>query len=299
MLLGPNGAGKSTLLNALAGLLLPDNGQIKLVFRPADDDSAQEKEYLCQRHDISAWNRHTAYMPEHVRLLPRLSVHETVSHAAYLKTGMMNTQAVKDVLALCDLQKHAHRPVETLSLGYRQRVGLACALVHRPLLLLLDEPMNGLDPENARYFVDILKRLKSRHIILMSTHLLDQLADLADRVVVMHNGRIAGELSPLSVEHGDTSKAGLLRQWQLAFAGGLTTEIRQRIEALCPIMKTMPKAVVVESDPERNRQLMQVLGPLGLYAVSPYRDSGPVPEGGAWFSAYRHILHRASEDIST
>jgi len=308
LLLGPNGAGKSTLLNALAGRLLTEAGEIVLQQQDLDKGSSPLVAQSRQSDNSKRWNRQVGYMPEAIPLLPRLTVRETLENALYLKTGRMQGDAVTRAIGLCDLAAFANKPVETLSLGYRQRLGLACALVHEPLVLLLDEPMNGLDPEHAQAFGQILAGLKPRHIIVLSTHLLDPLHGLADRIFVMRGGRLLGDLrtdeprpvlphtAALEVESPLKGDDSLLKPWRLRFDRPLTPAVKERVAALCPILQEEPRAVVVNSNQQRNRQLIESLAGEGLWALSPCdaeghqkNNAGPV---ASLLTAYQELLQR-------
>lgn len=175
VLLGANGSGKSTLLRLLAGVVLPTVGEICL----PDDWSVAE----------------VAYLPEPAVFYHHLTVVEQLSLVANQR--QQGREAVQTAIELWQLQAVANQRTSQLSLGYRQRLGLAQALLREPKLLLLDEPMNGMDPELAAFFEQQMKQLKERCCVVMATHLLHHVDDWVDFVVVMHQGRIlAAEQKP-------------------------------------------------------------------------------------------------------
>ena len=312
ILLGPNGAGKSTLLSALAGRLLVEAGEISLRQHPVDNHLPAKVVISRQADNLRQWNRHIGYMPETIPLLPRLTVRETLGNALYLKIGRVDDEAIARVINRCDLTAYADRPVETLSLGYRQRLGLACALVHEPLVLLLDEPMNGLDPEHAQAFGRILASLKRRHIILLSTHLLDQLHGLADHIFVMRGGRLLGDLAsgascddasdtPLTARHNDDllppGESASLRPWRLRFDRPVFPLVKKRVAERCSILAEEPQALVVASDDRRNRQLIQALAAEGLCELSPVEQESSAPRkhidtAASLLAAYQELLQQ-------
>ncbi len=312
ILLGPNGAGKSTLLSALAGRLLVEAGEISLRQQPVDNHLPTKVAISRQADNLRHWNRHIGYMPETIPLLPRLTVRETLGNALYLKTGQVDDKAIARVINRCDLTAYADRPVETLSLGYRQRLGLACALVHEPLVLLLDEPMNGLDPEHAQTFGRILASFKRRHIILLSTHLLDQLHGLADHIFVMRGGRLLGDLAsddscddtsdtPLTRRHNHDllppGDGATLRPWRVRFDRPVSSLVKKRVAERCSILVEEPQALVIASDDRRNRQLIQVLAEEGLCELSPVEQTSSAlhkhaDTAASLLAAYQELLQQ-------
>ncbi len=312
ILLGPNGAGKSTLLSALAGRLLVEAGEISLRQHPGDNHLPAKVVISRQADNLRQWNRHIGYMPETIPLLPRLTVRETLGNALYLKIGQVDDEAIARVINRCDLTAYADRPVETLSLGYRQRLGLACALVHEPLVLLLDEPMNGLDPEHAQAFGRILASLKRRHIILLSTHLLDQLHGLADHIFVMRGGRLLGDLAsgascddaldtPLTGRHNDDllprGESATLRPWRLRFDRPVSELVKKRVGERCSILAEETQLLVVGSDDRLNRQLIQALAGEGLCELAPVEQETSIPDKHkdtvtSLLAAYQELLQQ-------
>ena len=161
--LGPNGAGKTTTLRMLTGYLPPTSGSARIagfdIFRQSID--ARKK---------------IGYMPENVPLYEDMRVREYLRFRAHLK-GLGGNDArrrVGEVLETCGLESVRRKMIKTLSKGYRQRVGLADALVHEPELLILDEPTNGLDPNQIRQIRQLIRRLADNHTVLVSTHILSE-----------------------------------------------------------------------------------------------------------------------------
>jgi ABC-2 type transport system ATP-binding protein len=190
-LVGLNGAGKTTLMRILLGMLTPDRGSAHLTGFPVSDAGTQ------------VWSR-VGQMLETPFAYPELTARENVYSSARLH-GMDRAaagSAAERALSDLGLEQYASRRAGTLSLGNRQRVGLAAALVHGPDVLVLDEPTNALDPRG----VIVLRRLlqeASRDrgaAILVSSHHLDEVARMADRISVLHQGRIIGTLQPGTVD---------------------------------------------------------------------------------------------------
>lgn len=183
--LGPNGAGKTTTLRMLTGYLPPSTGTVRIggcdVFR----------ESIAARRKIG-------YMPENVPLYDDMRVREYLSFRARLK-GLSRREArrrIGEVTEVCGLEDVRRKMIRVLSKGFRQRVGLADALVHSPELLILDEPTNGLDPNQIRQIRDLIRRLGETHTILLSTHILSEVEMVCDRVIIIDAGRVRAEDTP-------------------------------------------------------------------------------------------------------
>jgi ABC-2 type transport system ATP-binding protein len=178
-LLGPNGAGKSTILRILSCFMPATSGTVKVagydVFFDADEV-----------------RRRIGYMPEHNPLHPEMRVREYLKFRARLK-GLSVGRArdrVSTVLEQCSLTDVHRRIIGQLSKGYRQRVGLADALVHEPQLIILDEPTIGLDPNQLRSVRQLIKDLAGKHTVLLSTHILPEVEMTCSRVLILHKGEI-------------------------------------------------------------------------------------------------------------
>jgi ABC-2 type transport system ATP-binding protein len=179
-LLGPNGAGKSTLLKILSSYLSPTSGSVSI-------DGLDLYEYSLELR------ARLGYLPENVPLYPEMKVGEYLSYRAALKKVRSRriSEKVIDVLDLCGLRSVENKLIETLSKGYRQRVGLADALVNEPDLLILDEPTIGLDPLQQAHIHGLIANLAKRHTLFISTHSLQEAEMLCKRHLILHNGRIA------------------------------------------------------------------------------------------------------------
>jgi ABC-2 type transport system ATP-binding protein len=203
-LLGPNGAGKTTTLRILTGLMPPDSGRAEL--------GGQDLFLLG-----AALRRRTGYLPESNPLYLELSPREALDFFARLYgfSGQAREQAVAQALEACALTEVAHRPARELSRGYRQRLGLAQALVHDPELLFLDEPTAGLDPLNVRELRELIRgfgrRGGGRRTVVLSTHVLSEVEAVCDRAVILDRGRCAaqGPLAELSARWGGGERYAL------------------------------------------------------------------------------------------
>jgi ABC-2 type transport system ATP-binding protein len=177
--LGLNGAGKTTTMRILTSYLPATSG----VARVAGFD------VMLQSTDV---RRNIGYLPESVPLYPEMRVEEYLNFRAKLK-GVTRTERVKRVeycLERCRLVLVRRRLIGTLSKGYRQRVGLADSMIHNPPILILDEPTAGLDPQQIRETLAMLKELGQNHTILLSTHILSEVEAICERVIIISTGRI-------------------------------------------------------------------------------------------------------------
>lgn len=185
-LLGPNGAGKSTTLRMLVGFQYPDSGTVRLeghdVFR--DGGAARSK---------------LGYLPESLPLYSEMSVREYLIFFGQVKRVRLLGKAVDRVAETVDLAAVMDRPCGNLSRGYRQRVGLAQALLTDPSILILDEPTSGLDPNQIQDFRGLVRRLGQDRAILLSTHILPEALEICDRVLILNRGRCVAEGSPHAI----------------------------------------------------------------------------------------------------
>ena len=180
--LGPNGAGKSTTLKMVSGFLPPTSGHVKVAGFDVADESLEVRKRL-------------GYMPEAVPLYPEMRVEEYLSFRGEIKgvARAKRRDAIQRAMELADVKDVARRLVGELSKGYKQRVGLADALVSEPELLILDEPTAGLDPNQILQVRELIKTLGKKHTIFLSTHILSEVEAVCSRVVIIAKGKIVGE----------------------------------------------------------------------------------------------------------
>jgi ABC-2 type transport system ATP-binding protein len=200
--LGPNGAGKSSTLRMLLGLAETTSGEALVFGRPYRQlqDPARRVGALLESGDFDPGRSGR----NHLRALAL--------------AGHISVDRVEEVLDLVGLQGAADRHVKGYSLGMRQRLGLAGALLGDPELLLLDEPANGLDPEGVHWLRGFLRNFAAEgRTVLISSHVLPEMAQIADSVVIMHRGRLVAQLGPDELEQGDRS---LEERYLLATTGG-------------------------------------------------------------------------------
>lgn len=186
-LLGPNGAGKSTLMRTLATLQNPDHGQIQL----------GELDVLTQKEEL---RQVLGYLPQDFGLLPNESAQDLLNYMAVLKgvtKKSIRMEIVEDLLLKTNLWEKRKHKVGGFSGGMRQRFGVAVALVGNPKLLIVDEPTAGLDPEERVRFLNLLSELGEQSIVLLSTHIVDDVAELCTKMAIIKKGDILMECQPL------------------------------------------------------------------------------------------------------
>jgi ABC-2 type transport system ATP-binding protein len=189
-LLGPNGAGKSTFMKILCGLI------------PADEGAAQVCGLDCAT-DSLAVRQQVGYLPEHNPLYPDLYVTEYLHYVADLY--QVPRERAEQLIADVGLSPERHKRIGELSKGYRQRVGMAQVLLHEPDVLILDEPTSGLDPNQIREVRETIRRLGQSKTILLSTHILQEVEALADRVILIAEGRVRFDGPPAELRRDGRS----------------------------------------------------------------------------------------------
>ena len=180
--LGPNGAGKSTTMKILTGYLVPSGGRAAVGGHDLADAAMQAR-------------RSVGYLPEHNPLYPDMYVTEFLGFAGKLHGmgGRALRERVNEMVKLCGLQAERHKKIGQLSKGYRQRVGLAQALLHDPEVLILDEPTTGLDPNQLTEIRDLIRTAGTDKTVLFSTHIMQEVEALCSRVIVINRGRIVAD----------------------------------------------------------------------------------------------------------
>ncbi|MBI1319400.1 MAG: ATP-binding cassette domain-containing protein [Candidatus Hydrogenedens sp.] len=180
--LGPNGAGKSTTMRILTG------------FFPASSGTARIDGHEVHQHPIEV-KRRVGYMPERVPLYDEMTVLGFLRFVAQVKGvgGGGRKEAIERAMEHCGLTDMRRRQIGNLSKGYRQRVGLAQALLGAPPVLILDEPTAGLDPKQIVEIRELISALRGEHTVLISTHILPEVAMVCDRAIIIHQGKVVAE----------------------------------------------------------------------------------------------------------
>lgn len=194
--LGPNGAGKSTTMKIATGFLPPTKGNVNVGGFDVVENPISVKKII-------------GYLPEHNPLYLEMYVHEYLRFAGRLSglKGDALKSRVDEMIALCGLTKEQNKKIESLSKGYRQRVGLAQALLHDPQILILDEPTSGLDPNQILEIRKVIKEISRNKTVLFSSHIMQEVQALCDRVVIINKGKIVADDQLTNLLKGDHSPA--------------------------------------------------------------------------------------------
>jgi len=216
-LLGPNGAGKTTLMRTVATLQEPDTGSVRL----GDIDGLRQKDEI---------RRRLGYLPQEFGVYPRISAQDMLSHLAVLK-GITRSgerkQVVEAMLRRCNLYEVRKKALSGFSGGMRQRFGIAQALISNPQLLIVDEPTAGLDPGERNRFYNMLAEIGEQVIVILSTHIVEDVMDLCSRMAIIHLGRVLFEGRP------DDAIATLQgRVWQRSIAKSELPDYQQRYQVI-------------------------------------------------------------------
>lgn len=211
--LGPNGAGKSTLMKIITGYLAPDSGEIWINGQPVN-------------HENRNYKKNIGYLPEHNPLYPDLYIKEMLEIGAGFY-GLKNVKKrISDMIELTGLGVEQHKKIGALSKGYRQRVGLAQALIHDPSILILDEPTTGLDPNQLEEIRNLIRAISREKTVILSSHIMQEVEAVCTRVVIINKGKIVAD--------GDITniKSGSLSQTQVVYAEFKETVQQQQLAAI-------------------------------------------------------------------
>lgn len=231
--LGPNGAGKSTTLKMLTGFLATDTGSIML------SGTDLEKQEL-------AYKKKIGYLPESNPLYEDLYVLEYLNFLAGVHSITSTEKRIQEVILQTGLGSMQHKKIGYLSKGYKQRVGIAAAILHQPELILLDEPTSGLDPNQLIEIRALIKSLSANAMILFSSHILQEVAAISDRVLVLHQGKLVAN-QPIDTLT-KSSQHNLLVQFQEDIS-----EYLESIQLKYKLLEHQDKrALVIQSNSEEN-----------------------------------------------
>ncbi|MCB0628561.1 MAG: ATP-binding cassette domain-containing protein [Saprospiraceae bacterium] len=186
--LGPNGAGKTTTMKMITDYIAMDSGEIFLGGKSI------------RRHDLK---RHIGYLPEHNPLYHEMPVMDYLAFCAALQglsSGQVQ-QRVVEMVRVCGLDAEKHKKIGELSKGYRQRVGLAQAMIHDPEILILDEPTTGLDPNQIVEIRELIKKLGKEKTVILSTHILPEVEATCDRILIINKGKIVADGTAANLRH--------------------------------------------------------------------------------------------------
>ena len=249
-LLGPNGAGKTTIMKMLTGFLEPSGGRVVVDGTELEGDPRAVQQRL-------------GYLPESLPLYPELLVVDYLAYAADLRELDNPRQAVVEAIEATELGDKALEPIGTLSRGFKQRVGVAQAILHKPRFLILDEPTNGLDPGQTQHMRQLVRELANSATVILSTHIMQEVNAICDRALILRNGALVLDERLKDLQRSDVlrlrtdpeaavdellgSGASSLGEgrWRLTMDGDLDAAARTVAEALvganAPIYELAPE----------------------------------------------------------
>jgi len=218
--LGPNGAGKTTIMKILTGYHSPSTGQAIIDGISVDESPLEIKKRI-------------GYLPENNPLYGDMSPVEYLYFAASarLLPKEKKRKAVEDAIAACGLEGEKNHRIESLSKGFKQRVGLAQAIIHDPPILILDEPTSGLDPNQIIEIRSLITELGKRKTVILSTHILQEVEAVCSQVLILNEGRIAAQGTPDEIAKNIRS-GGRMDTWELYLKGAVAEEVKSRLANL-------------------------------------------------------------------
>lgn len=244
-LLGPNGAGKTTTMRLITGYLKPDAGNITL-----NGLSVSEKPKEVRRQ--------IGYLPENAPSYPEMEVTDFLLYCAALRQvpGEERKSRLKEVIGLCGLAEVVGRPIGELSRGYRQRVSLAQALIHKPPLLILDEPTTGLDPHQIQEIRNLIREIGKERTVILSTHIMQEVQAVCSHALIIARGRLVGEgsLQSLMQKSGGKNRyIARIKAERRAIEAETETLGPLAIDAFLPESNGLWQTVVLKSTDEKDQ----------------------------------------------
>jgi len=212
--LGPNGAGKSTTMKMITTYLPPTAGTAVVCGYDVREQSMEVRKRL-------------GYLPEANPLYFEMYVREYLEFSAGIhKLGKDTSKRIEEMIALTGLGKEAHKKIGALSKGYKQRVGLAQAMLHNPEVLILDEPTSGLDPNQIVEIRDLIKRIGEQKTVLLSTHIMQEVQAMCSRVIIINNGKIVADDSVAHIQQVNTQQGILVVTFESPVTEKMFSSIR-------------------------------------------------------------------------
>ncbi len=214
--LGPNGAGKSTTMKMITGFLKPEMGSIEVCGISVQNQPTQTQ-------------RKIGYLPESNALYADMYVKEYLSFVGSVYHIDNLQSSVNDVVELVGLTNEVHKKIGQLSKGYKQRVGIAAALVHNPEVLILDEPTSGLDPNQIIEIRDIIKRLAENKTVIFSSHIMQDVEAICERVIIINKGQIVADDQLINLKNKTNENQMVSVEFKEKIASNLFSEIKDCI----------------------------------------------------------------------
>ncbi|MDX9696106.1 MAG: gliding motility-associated ABC transporter ATP-binding subunit GldA [Bacteroidales bacterium] len=236
---GPNGAGKSTTMKILTGFIPPSSGEAWINGLEINENSLEIR-------------KHIGYLPENNPLYPEMYVKEYLEFVAGIyKLGNETKSRISEIIEQTGLTVEQNKKIGALSKGYRQRVGLAQALIHDPAILILDEPTSGLDPNQIIEIRNLISTVGKEKTVLLSTHIMQEVEAICDRIIIINKGKIVADDSIGSIYNHSQDKQITI---QVEFDKEIDQEKLERIELVNKVAKIDDKNWLIQSSSDEIRQ---------------------------------------------
>ena len=261
--LGPNGAGKSTTMRMITGFMPPSAGRVRVGGYDVGESPLEAKRLI-------------GYLPENAASYPDMTVHGFLSFAAELRglAGDKRKQAVRRVVELCFLESVLHQSIDTLSKGYKHRTCLAQALIHDPQVLIMDEPTDGLDPNQKHEVRNLIRELGRTKAIVFSTHILEEVDAACSRAIIIDRGRIVANGTPEELR-GMSELAGAVT---LSARGANESDLSElgRVERLNGAFRVYPRDKA--QAPQLAQAVVDLVNRRGWKVDGMYSERGELEE---------------------
>lgn len=247
--IGPNGAGKSTTMKIITGTLPPDKGEVLVGEIPVGDN-------------LKSIRRIIGYLPENNPLYLEMYIREYLEYVAglYQIRGKQRSLRIAEVIKMTGLAPEAHKKIGNLSKGFRQRVGLAQALIHDPEILILDEPTTGLDPNQLLEIRKLISSIGKEKTVLLSTHILQEVEAICDRVIIINQGKIVADEHSASLKERGT---GTCQTIHVELDSAIDPEIWKKLSAIQSVKALEGNQFLLET-----RENIDVRGKIFNFAVN-------------------------------
>jgi ABC-2 type transport system ATP-binding protein len=228
--LGPNGAGKSTTMKMITGFIPASEGEIKVCGKVVSVDSIETR-------------KHIGYLPENNPLYLDMYVKEYLEFVGKIYKLKNVRERVKEMIHLVGLEVEQNKKIGMLSKGYRQRVGLAQAIIHNPDVLILDEPTSGLDPNQLVEIRELIKRIGKEKTVMLSTHILQEVEAICDRVIIIRKGTLVADNLASNLQVASDTQVVFAE-----FEGNVSKSLLQKIPGVSKVEKVTDQTFLIESE---------------------------------------------------
>ena len=235
--IGPNGAGKSTMMKIITGFLSPHEGKVLISGLNTIEHPLKIREKF-------------GYLSEHNPLYGDMYIKEYLMHiAGFYRLKITAEERIKELIELCGLEAEQHKKIQSLSKGYRQRVGLAQAIIHDPEVLILDEPTTGLDPNQIVGIRKLIADLGKEKTLMLSTHIMQEVEAICQRVIIINNGRIVADGKPGSISSPSTIHPQTIL---IEFDNPPDIGLIRNIGGVISVQSLPDKRMLIETEPDQD-----------------------------------------------